>query len=37
MLRLNIGNLNIALVGIRQEQIPVNTLLFQSDKPQIRN
>lgn len=32
MLRLNIGNLNIALVGIRQEQIPVNTLLFQSDK-----
>lgn len=32
MLRLNIGNLNIVLVGIKQNQIPVNTLLFQSDK-----
>ena len=32
MLRLNIGNLNIVLVGIKQDQISVNTLLFQSDK-----
>lgn len=32
MLRLQIGNLNITLVGIKQEHIPLNTLLFQSDK-----
>lgn len=32
MLRLHIGNLNITLVGIKQEHIPLNTLLFQSDK-----
>lgn len=32
MLRLNIGNLNIGLIGIKQEQIPIKTLLFQSEK-----
>ena len=32
MINLAIGKLDIVLTGIKKEQIPVNTLLFQSDK-----